>query len=114
MCVCVGFRQQNSLSVNLAVNCAVNNGRCDQMCQPGSRAAGTMDRCACRTGFTLDQSGHKCLGLYRLTAAGSPFAIIAQSLMGAAQCAIDTHCLSLSDSLTLCLSLSLFLIAACL
>jgi len=67
VCVCVwsvGFRQQNSSSVNLAVNCAVANGLCDQMCQPGDPEAGTLDRCLCRAGFTLDSSGHKCLGQY--------------------------------------------------
>ena len=63
----VGFREQNSSSVNLAVNCAVDNGLCDQMCQTGNPEAGTLDHCVCRDGFTVDSSGRKCLGQYQLT-----------------------------------------------
>jgi len=62
--LCVGFRQPNALSVNLAVNCAVDNGLCDQQCQPGNPTTGTLDRCVCRAGFVLDSSGRKCLGRY--------------------------------------------------
>jgi len=59
---CVGFRQQNPVSLNLPVNCAVNGGNCDQRCEAGSSEAGTLDHCACDAGYTLDSSGHKCLG----------------------------------------------------
>jgi len=63
--VCAGFRQQDAQSVNLTVNCAVNEGLCDQMCERGNREAGTLDHCTCRAGFTLDSSGRKCLGQYQ-------------------------------------------------
>ena len=69
--VCLGFRQQDAPSVNLAVNCAVNEGLCDQMCESGDPEAGTLDHCLCRAGFTLDTSGRKCLGRYH----SSPYEI---------------------------------------
>jgi len=61
----IGFRQQDAPSVNLAVNCAVDEGLCDQICQPGDPKEGSLDRCACQVGFILASSGHKCLGRYQ-------------------------------------------------
>jgi len=65
--VCEGFRQQDAVSVNLAVDCAVDGGLCDYACEPGSPEAGTLDHCTCPTGLAIDSSGHKCLGKRNLT-----------------------------------------------
>jgi len=65
VCLFVGFRLQDAQSVNLLVNCAVNEGLCDQMCERGDPEAGTLDHCTCRPGFMLDSSARKCLGQFR-------------------------------------------------
>ena len=67
--------------MNLAVNCAVNEGLCDQMCELGDPEAGTLDHCLCRAGFTLDSSGRKCLGRYQ-TYARSSGAVNSDDLRG--------------------------------
>ena len=59
-----GLSVANGTSVNLGVNCNVDNGLCDHTCVRGSAADNTVDHCTCPNGTAINAAGFKCLGQY--------------------------------------------------